>query len=329
MSKKESGFTFIETLVTMAIFVVAIGAVITFSITLYRGQSFSFQQLTAINESRRGIETMVKELREAKMGDDGSHILESANDYEIIFYSDIDGDDETEKVRYFVFESNSLDNDCVAYATGDSCTVDFDNFTSGIVDSAEVEICVEGDLNGGNEYVDVYADGDNLGRLCQVGCDQCVEAWQGCTSFDVTSQASEGSISFIADGSNAVGGGGGGFCDWEQENHSLKARFILSWTETDASQSLTLKKGITDPTGYPITYSPDQEVTTILGQYVRNQLPVFKYFDGNGQELTTPARLGETKLIKVRLIINVDPDRAPQDFELESDVQIRNLKDNL
>jgi prepilin-type N-terminal cleavage/methylation domain-containing protein len=328
-NQKQTGFTLIEMLVTMAIFILAIGAVAGFVIMVYRGHAYTFQQSAAINEAKKGVEAMVKELREAKMGDDGSYILEKAEDYEIVFYSDIDKDGATERVRYFIYESSSLAGDCVTYSSGGSCDVNFPNFSSGTIDSAEVEVCVEGDLNSGNEYVEIFADGDYLGTLCRAGCDQCAGLWQGCTTFDVTSQAADGSISFTADASAAVGGRFGGFCDWQEENHSMKARFILSWTEAATSQNVSLRKGVIEPTGYPIQYPQEQEEISILSRYIRNQLPIFRYFDGDGQELAAPARLEETKLIRVYLVINVNPNRPPQDFELESNVQIRNLKTNL
>ncbi|MEA2113144.1 MAG: prepilin-type N-terminal cleavage/methylation domain-containing protein [Patescibacteria group bacterium] len=332
MNKEQQatkGFTLIETIITIAIFAFAMVAAASFIITIYKSHAYTFQQSTAINDARKGIEIMVKELREAKMGDDGSYVIEKADDHEIIFYSDIDKDGGVERVRYFVYESDSLTGDCVGYAQGSSCNVNFPDFSSATIDSAQVEICVEGDLNGGNEYVKIFADGDELGTLCQTGCDQCASIWQGCATFDVTEQANNGSILFTADSSAAVGCWGSGFCDWQQENHSVKARFIFSWTETNSEQSATLKKGVINPSEYPIEYPQDQEEISILSQYVKNTLPVFRYFDGNGNELAAPARLGETKLMRVYLLINVNPERAPQYFELESNVQIRNLKTNL
>ncbi len=331
MNKKQFGFTLIETLIAIAVFTMALGVVSGFAIMSYKGQAYTFQQATAIDEARKGIETMVKELREAKIGDDGSYIIEKAEDHEIIFYSDIDKDGATERVRYFIYQSSSLsDSDnCVTYISGGSCDTNFPNFSQEIIDSAEVEVCVEGDLNGGNEYVEIFADGEYLGTLCQTGCDQCSGTWQGCAVFDVSSQATDGSIMFTADGSSAVGSGGGGFCDWEHENHSMKASFDFSWTETNTNANVNLKKGITNPTEYPVEYPQDQEQVSILSRYIRNQLPIFRYFDGQGEELPAPARLEETKLIRVFLIINVNPERAPQNFELESNVQIRNLKTNL
>ena len=93
--KKHKGLTLIETLVALVIFTISIAAVVGFAFYIYRSYNYTFSQARAINEARKGIQTMVKELREAKMGDDGSYILEKAEDYEIVFYSDIDKDDKT------------------------------------------------------------------------------------------------------------------------------------------------------------------------------------------------------------------------------------------
>jgi len=189
-------FTLIETLVTIVIFTLVIGLVFTIIVILYQTQSYAWQQSQAIGEARMGVETMVKEIRAAKQGDNGSYIIEKAENYQFIFYSDIDKDGATERVRYFV------------------------------------------------------------------------------------------------DGSD-------------------------------------FKKGAIKPTGWPIQYPSADEQISILSQYVRNLPPIFRYYDGDGNELTPPARLKDTKLMKVYLVVNVDPNRPPQDFLLESAVQLRNLKTNL
>lgn len=182
---------------TVVVFTMIMGVISAFIVMGYRTQSYTSQQSLAINEARKGIEIMVKEIREARSGDDGAYIIEKPEDYQLIFYSDIDKDTATERVRYFI-------------------------------------------------------------------------------------------------------------------------------------QGTDFKKGVTDPAGWPIIYNPTNEVVTILSQYVRNQPPIFHYFDGEGNEIVElPARLKDTKLMRVDLVINVDPNRPPQDFILESAVQIRNLKTNL
>jgi type II secretory pathway pseudopilin PulG len=190
------GFTLVETIVTVFVFTLAMGAIAGFIIMGYQTQTYTFQQSQAIGEAKKGVETMMKEIREARTGEGGSYILAKAEDYQFSFYSDVDDDLEIEKIRYFI-------------------------------------------------------DG---------------------TDF---------------------------------------------------------KKGVIDPEGTPAVYPEDKEEIFILSKYVRNQPPIFKYFNGEGDELPPPARRKDTKLMKVYLVINVDPNRPPQDFVLESNVQIRNLKTNL
>ena len=201
--KRQKGISFIEMIITISIFTMAMIAVSTFIISIYRVYNYNIEQVSAINEARRGIETMIKEIREAKTADDGSYPLVKAGDFEFIFYSDVDRDGLIERIRYFL-------------------------------------------------------DG---------------------TDF---------------------------------------------------------KKGVVDPSGDPPQYVLTNETINVLSRYVRNaSTPVFTYYNGDwpvdtvNNPLPTLTRLMETKLMHVYLKINVDPNRPPSDFELESDTQIRNLKNNL
>jgi len=204
ISQIQLGFSLIEALVTIFIFALIIISLNSFILSGYRAYYYNFQQTAAINEARRGIETMIKEIREAKTGDDGAYPLIEAGDSEFIFYSNIDSDSATERVRYFL-------------------------------------------------------DGTNL------------------------------------------------------------------------------KKGVTKPTGDPPQYNTANETISVLSQYVRNgtSTPIFTYYNGNwptdtvNNPLPTFTRLSDTKLMDVKVKINVDPNRPPNDFILESDTQIRNLKTNL
>jgi len=98
----KQGFTLIETIITIVIFALMMGVVSGFIVMAYRTQSYTWQQSIAISEARKGVETMVKEIREARPGDDGSYIIEKAEDFQFIFYSDIDKDLAVERVRYFI-----------------------------------------------------------------------------------------------------------------------------------------------------------------------------------------------------------------------------------
>ena len=192
-----NGFTIIEALVALGVFVMAILIITAFIINSYKLQNFTYEQSTAISEARRGIETMVKELRETLPGDTGAYPIELAETQEIIFYADFDRDDAIEKVHYWL------------------------------------------------------------------------------------------------DGSD-------------------------------------FKKGVIEASGNPLTYNPANEQVETISRYVRNyEDAIFIYRDSDYIALNTPADPNEVKLINVYLKINMFENRAPMDYELESDVALRNLKENL
>ena len=108
----------------------------------------------------------------------------------------------------------------------------------------------------------------------------------------------------------------------------MKVKFTLSFEEEVADLEHQFKKGVTNPVGDPVSYPLDAEEVAVLSSYVRNAPPIFEYFDENGDKIIEyPARLVDTKLMKIYLVVNVNPNKAPQDYELESYVQIRNLKE--
>lgn len=329
-NKNKAGFTLTETIVAIAIFAILMAGAAAAVMSAYQTQSHSREQSLAIEEARRGIRTMVKEIRKAAPGEDGSYPIEKAGDKELIFYSDVDQDKYTEKVRYFLGSagSDSLSKECVSYEDGGSCQVNFSDFLQGNLTEAEVKISVEGDLGMNNwECVEVYADGNSLGELCKNQCSDCAASWEGVSTFDVTDLASDGEIQFKADATEEVDA----FCDWGHENHSIRAKFNLSWTEDIPQGDGKLKKTVVDYTNSPPGYNATA-TTEIISTYVRNSPPIFKYyyFDETEEKLKRiedyPARLQDTELMKVYLVVDVDPNQKPTPFELSSYSQLRNLQ---
>lgn len=323
--KNSAGFTLFETIVTIVLFVLIAGAIGDLVVSLYRSHGYTFEQSTAIEEARRGVDTMIKEIREAREAEDGSYVIEKAGDKELIFYADIDNDGRVERVRYFLGTeiSGTKSQECVSYSAGGTCSVNFSNFLVGTLKTAQVKVSVEGDFGASNEYADIFADSVKLGDVCKSGCTDCAGAWQGTAIFDVASYAADGNVDFLADASSKVDPS----CSWLNPSHSMKARFELSWTGEITGQAHELKKGIVKPTGEPARYDLDQEQISLITSYVRNNPPIFQYFDVQGLEITDPAlRLLNTRLIKILLVVNVDPNRPPDEFDLESSVQLRNLK---
>ncbi len=189
---KTLGFSLVETLVAIFVFATGIITVSLVVLYLYRNQAFSIQLSQAIEEAKRGLEIMQKELREARTGEDGSYPIIKAGDFEIIFHANVDQDPKVERVRYFL-EGN------------------------------------------------------------------------------------------------------------------------------------TLKKGVINPTCCPPRYLNSEEQVSIVSSYVVNVPPIFTYFDALGNELPLPSRLKDTVRIRVLLVINVDPQRPPKDYELQTEITLRNL----
>lgn len=318
-------FTIIETFTVIVVFSLIIVAFWGSVFMILRTKSYTWQQSLAIEEARRGIDTMIKEIREAQEGEDGSYPIEKADDKELIFYADVDKDGRIEKVRYFLagLKTKKLSGECSTNSSGGSCQISFSNFlTGGNLKSAMAKVSVMGDFDSSKEFAEVFADGQGLGRICEKGCHQCFGNWEGTTIFEIsTSTLTDNFISFQIQASSKV--------DVTEScgTYTMRAKVDFFVTEEYPTLMHQLAKGITEPTGTPPTYPFEEEKVTILSSYVRNNPPIFYYYDSNNQLITDyPARLKDTVLMKVYLVINVDPNRPPREFELESFVSLRNLK---
>jgi len=112
----STGFTLLEILVSLGIFMLLITAVSSFIGTIFTSNNVIYNQLAAQKEARRVMENFVKEVRNASASSIGSYVIGSASATSFTFYSDIDSDTYAEKVRYFV--SNSVFKKGVTKPTG-------------------------------------------------------------------------------------------------------------------------------------------------------------------------------------------------------------------
>jgi prepilin-type N-terminal cleavage/methylation domain-containing protein len=109
----------------------------------------------------------------------------------------------------------------------------------------------------------------------------------------------------------------------DNDTNEEKIRYFVSGT--------FLNRGVTKATGSPLQYLSANEKVSPIVYYVNNQsLPVFTYYDTNNNLIANPsANKIFVRLVHISLMINVTPSTAPKDYYLDSDIQIRNLKDNL
>lgn len=107
-NQHKRGITLIEMVVT-----VAIVAIITISITdsvlfFYRANTSSIEQAYQIGSARRGVEFLVRDLREMSHADDGSYPIALMASTSITFYSDTDKDASVEQISYMLTGTTTL-----------------------------------------------------------------------------------------------------------------------------------------------------------------------------------------------------------------------------
>lgn len=98
--------------------------------------------------------------------------------------------------------------------------------------------------------------------------------------------------------------------------------------------STTLIKGITAPSGSPLSYSTSSESTFIVMSDIRNgTTSIFTYYDntyaGTSSPLSFPVSIQAVRLVRIDLTLDANVNRAPITRTFTTQVSIRNLKDNL
>ena len=119
------------------------------------------------------------------------------------------------------------------------------------------------------------------------------------------------------------------FSDYDQDGITERLHFYLS--------NGNILMGIRKPTtGMPKTYaSGDASTVTIISHIVNDAAtPVFAYYDSSYPEdsinnpIDTPATVPNVRLVRVDLYMNIDPNRPPDNVQIKTFVEMRNLNDH-
>lgn len=97
----------VETIMVVALFAIVSIAVSNSIASFYRVNAYSIAQTYEVDHARRGVEQLVRDVREMTFADDGTFPLAVRGEYEIGFYSDIDRDNSVEYIEY-VLASTTL-----------------------------------------------------------------------------------------------------------------------------------------------------------------------------------------------------------------------------
>jgi type II secretory pathway pseudopilin PulG len=90
----------------------------------------------------------------------------------------------------------------------------------------------------------------------------------------------------------------------------------------------SLMRGVIDPTGDPPLYTDPEQLSSV-SDFVRNNeqnVPLFTYYDVNGSVMTDLSKIAEVRFIAATVVVNINPNRLPNQFTLRSTAALRNLK---
>jgi len=119
------------------------------------------------------------------------------------------------------------------------------------------------------------------------------------------------------------------FSDYDRDGQTERLHFYRSASD--------LLMGIREPSsGFPITYASGYgEIKTITSCVVNDaDNPIFAYYDADYPEdsvnnpVNTPALAPDIRLVRITIHININPDRAPDNVEIRSFAEMRNLNDH-
>ncbi|MFZ2299951.1 MAG: hypothetical protein WAW00_02365 [Candidatus Moraniibacteriota bacterium] len=118
------------------------------------------------------------------------------------------------------------------------------------------------------------------------------------------------------------------YLDIDDDDVTERVHYFL---DLDTDQ---LKVGITEPTGTaPVSYPAADDSVSVLTNFVVNEStdPVFYYYNQNypgdtvNNPIASPAAVDQVRLIRVHLFVNINPVHAPDNINIESFVDLRNL----
>ncbi len=114
--------------------------------------------------------------------------------------------------------------------------------------------------------------------------------------------------------------------DYDKDGKTERLHFYKDGTN--------MMMGVREPSsGFPVTYDSGDGTTQIIASGIMNTAadPIFRYYDqsytGSESSLSTPATIAQVRMVCIFLMINIDPNNAPDNIQTETFVGLRNLND--
>ena len=96
----------------------------------------------------------------------------------------------------------------------------------------------------------------------------------------------------------------------------------------------TLRRGITKPSGTPLTYNSANEIAADVAHDLNNTTTLFYYYDQNYDGITNtstmsfPINISQVRMAGIKLWLDLRPNVSPAPLYIEGKTEIRNLKSN-
>ncbi len=104
----------------------------------------------------------------------------------------------------------------------------------------------------------------------------------------------------------------------EKIRYALEGTSLYRWEVESDDQ---------EPPQYPIFHDADR---MLVADNVINTDYIFRYFDdtytGDSDPLADPFALNQVSLVQIRLVLDENTTRAPEPYEIETNIMLRNLK---
>ena len=134
--------TLLETVVWVGVFTSAMLALTVSVISFYKTNRYIVEEQSAVVSGQKGIDLLVRTLREASYASNGAYPIVSFGPYQVTFYADVDTDAYVEKVSFYI-SSTSLYEDITdpsgnpyTYGTATSTTKDVADYIRNIIQSS-------------------------------------------------------------------------------------------------------------------------------------------------------------------------------------------------
>lgn len=128
---KQDGFTLIEIIVAIALFTIIVTGMVALWSNMFTVNRQQGDLLSDQDQTRKLTFRLMTELRNAQASNTGSYALAEASNQQLTFYSNIDGGNDIERLRYYVQNGRLMRG--VVKPTGSPLTYNFGTETSTIV----------------------------------------------------------------------------------------------------------------------------------------------------------------------------------------------------